>query len=318
MDNILSKRKKPDAEALSDKLDSSISTDSPMLEQLQLMERQLDARIMRRMLAIQESIKAPNRVTRTLRLHVSNSYAHQEHQEADPEVVEPPCWTLKVSGYLLDDAGARAAATPATRFTQYLSKVAITLDEKLYPGSQALIEWIKNPSEPPTDSFEIKRQGNIDSVCRLSFFMDYAPEKFALPAILATALNMKVDTKAKILNAMFAYIKNRNLLDALNPTTLKCDDVLREVFQVTEFPIYELSNRLAARLSRPDPLTVSYRIRVSGDPTTLEDVYEIPIEVPAEPDFDLRKLVALHDELLKKIEKTNEDVRIICHVIDVG
>ncbi len=58
-------------------------------------------------------------------------------QEADPEVSEPACWTLKVSGYLVDDAGNRVrGASTATRFTNFLSRVSIALDEKLYPGSQ--------------------------------------------------------------------------------------------------------------------------------------------------------------------------------------
>lgn len=255
--------------------------------------------------------------TRTLRIHISNTYAHQEHQEAEPEASEPACWTLKISGYLLDADGNRARGGAATRFTQFLSKAAVTLDEKLYPGSQTLVEWVKNPKEPPTDSFEIKRHGNIDSMCRISFFMDYAPEKYALPAALAGALQMRVDTKAKILAALFVYIKSRNLLDALDSTTLKCDDVLRDVFQATEFPIHELSTRLAARLCRPDPIAVSYRIRVSGDPTTLEDVYDIAIDVAADFDVDMRRLVASHDDLLKKLEKCNEEVRLFQRRIEL-
>ncbi len=57
---------------------------------------------------------------------------------------------------------------------------------------QALIEWTRSAADPPTDAFEVKRHGHMDTQCRLAFHFDHAPEKFQLPPPLAAALGMQV------------------------------------------------------------------------------------------------------------------------------
>ena len=97
---------------------------------------------------------AREQVTRTLRIHVSNTYAHQAHQEVDPAIAEPPCFTLRVSGYLLDDHGHRVRDSDL-RFSNFLSKITFNFDEALYPGALALSEWIVNPKNPPVEGHEM-------------------------------------------------------------------------------------------------------------------------------------------------------------------
>ena len=47
---------------------------------------------------------------------------------------------------------------------------------------------------------------------------------------------------------------------------------------------------------------------VTGEPTAFEDVYEMAVDVPLEPDVDMRRLVADHEEIIRRVEKVNEEV----------
>ncbi len=185
--------------------------ESAVITQLQKLDRSLDARLLRRLLTVQEALQpsgshkaftpispypyqpnlryltptrtikqfhfffnivlficlfvlrawgssgccfAREQVTRTLRIHVSNTYAHQAHQEVNPAIAEPPCFTLRVSGYLLDDHGHRVRDSDL-RFSNFLNKITFNFDEALYPGALALSEWIVNPKNPPVEGHEM-------------------------------------------------------------------------------------------------------------------------------------------------------------------
>jgi hypothetical protein len=62
---------------------------------------------------------------------------------------------------------------------------------------QALIEWTRCATDAPTDAFEVKRHGHMDTQCRLAFHFDHAPEKFQLPPGLVAALGMQVRRGAR-------------------------------------------------------------------------------------------------------------------------
>jgi hypothetical protein len=51
-----------------------------------------------------------------------------------------------------------------------------------------------------------------DSTCRISFFVDHAPERYKLPDSLAAALGIQTETKCHILSALFVYIRVRCIL----------------------------------------------------------------------------------------------------------
>lgn len=74
--SILAKRRKPDVDSLSDKADNTLTDDSLMMQQLVDLERQIDSRIMRRMLAIQEAVRDPKEV---VRVAASASLFSSEH-----------------------------------------------------------------------------------------------------------------------------------------------------------------------------------------------------------------------------------------------
>jgi hypothetical protein len=53
-------------------------------------------------------------------------------------------------------------------------------------------------------------------------------------------------------------------------------------------------------------------LSVTGEPTAFEDVYEMAVDVPIEPDVDMRKLVADHEEIIKRVEQVNQEVCVEC------
>lgn len=75
---------------------------------LQELQRRLDYSTQLLKSDIKEAVQMPQHAKRTLRIYVSNTHAHQHQRGAS--VHEPPCWTLHISGRVLDEPIAAAPA----------------------------------------------------------------------------------------------------------------------------------------------------------------------------------------------------------------
>ncbi len=50
--------------------------------------------------------------------------------------------------------------------------------------------------------------------------------------------------------------------------------------------------------------------RVTGDFATLEDTYDVRVEVPQEPSLEVKKVVRRHDEVVKSMEELQQQVSV--------
>ncbi|KAJ6760907.1 SWI/SNF COMPLEX COMPONENT SNF12-like protein ISOFORM X1 [Salix purpurea] len=100
--------------------------ESVIYTQLLEFEARMDAAMARKKMDIQESLKNPPRVRKTLRVYVFNTFENQLQGSNERKNAEPPSWSLKIIGRILED-GKDPVLTGIDPET--ISKILILLQE---------------------------------------------------------------------------------------------------------------------------------------------------------------------------------------------
>ena len=118
---------------------AAILPESALYTQLLEFEACADAALARKKVDIQEALKSPPCVQKTLRIYVFNTFANQIRTIPMKLNAEPPTWTLKVIGRILEDGvdpdqpGAVQKSNPFyPKFSSFFKRVTIQLDQRLY------------------------------------------------------------------------------------------------------------------------------------------------------------------------------------------
>ncbi|TVU33894.1 hypothetical protein EJB05_15708, partial [Eragrostis curvula] len=168
------KRKLPEKQ-LPDRV-AALLPESALYTQLLEFESRVDAALARKKVDIQEALKTPPLLQRTLRIYVFNTFANQGPCTIPPpKNADPPTWSLKIIG----------------RFSQFFKRVTIALDPSLYPENPLII-WENARSAAPQEGFEVKRKGDKEFVANIRLEMNYTPEKFKLSQPLMEVLGVEL------------------------------------------------------------------------------------------------------------------------------
>ncbi|CAO3594867.1 unnamed protein product [Absidia cylindrospora] len=264
----------------------SFVPESTLYTELSEFEKKLDATIMRKRLDVQEAIGKPTKVFRTLRLFISNTLADQVNSGAEEENSfglnkgNPPSWTLKIEGRLLDPAVPTKKAQPIQKFTSFFRSIVVELDRdtNLYPEGN-IIEWHKQPDATEYDGVEIKRNGDMNVNARIILDPEYNPQKFKLSEGLARLINIKLDTRPRIIMELWNYIKNHKLQDNEDKRIIHCDAALYQLFGSRQIPFSALPDLINQHLSRPDPIVLNYTIRVDKEFYQSPKAFDVDVEL---------------------------------------
>ncbi|KAJ6875783.1 hypothetical protein NC652_035224 [Populus alba x Populus x berolinensis] len=188
--------------------------ESALYTQLLEFEARVDTAMARKKMDIQESLKNPSRVRKTLRVYVFNTFENQVQGSNERKSSEPPSWSLKIIGRILED-GKDPVLTgmtqkPYPKFSSYFKKITIYLDQSLYLDNHVIL-WESTRSPILHEGFEVKRKGNKEFTARIRLEMNYVPEKFKLSPALSEILGIEVETRPRILVAIWHYVKSRKL-----------------------------------------------------------------------------------------------------------
>ncbi|KAI8143117.1 hypothetical protein BJV82DRAFT_611421 [Fennellomyces sp. T-0311] len=261
--------------------------ESKLYTELSEFEKKLDATIMRKRLDVQEALGKPTKVKRTLRIFVSNTSSDQisAQQNADDENFDfnsgnPPSWTLKIEGRLLDPPIPTKKAQPVQKFTSFFRSIVIELerDPKLYPEGNT-IEWHKQANSPEHDGVEVSRRGDASVNARIILEPEYMPQKYKLDGPLSETLDLKMETKPQIVMAIWNYIKHHKLQDADDKRVIHCDPRLQQLFGVPQIHFSHIPELINNHLARPDPIVINYTIRVDKDFHQSPQAYDIDVEL---------------------------------------
>ncbi|CAI2302865.1 unnamed protein product [Caenorhabditis sp. 36 PRJEB53466] len=247
-------------------------------------EQQLDSTLSRKKLDITEALKRPLKVKKRLRIYISHTFIEEKHPEKENDEATLPMWELRVEGRLLEDT--TPATTPGQRplpkrkFSSFFKSLVIELDKDLYGPDQHLVEWHRTPQTNETDGFQVKRAGDRPVKCRILLLLDNHPNKFKLHPRLAKVLGIAAETRPKIIEALWQYIKTHGLQDPQERDIINCDPFLFQVFGVKRMRFMEVPTKLHHLLHQVDPLEFNHVIQRPKD--GLEQVstcYDIDVEL---------------------------------------
>ncbi|KAL6960425.1 hypothetical protein U1Q18_038190 [Sarracenia purpurea var. burkii] len=284
---------------------AAILPESALYTQLLEFESRVDAALSRKKIDIQEAIKNPPSIQKMLRIYVFNTFANQIRTIPMKPNADPPTWTLKIVGRILeegidpDHAGMmQRSSSLYPKFSSFFKKVTIYLDQRLYPENH-IIMWDGARSPTPQEGFEVKRIGDKEFTANIRLEMNYTPEKFKLSPALMEVLGIEVDTRPRIIAAIWHYVKARKLQNANDPSYFHCDPPLQRVFGEENMKFTTVSQKISNHLSSPQPIHLDHMIKLSGNNPAGNACYDVLVDVP----FPIQKELSV---LLANTEKTKE------------
>ncbi|XP_052188662.1 SWI/SNF complex component SNF12 homolog [Diospyros lotus] len=292
---------------------AAILPESALYTQLLEFESRVDAALTRKKIDIQEAIKNPPSIQKTLRIYVFNTFANQTQTIPKKPNAEPPSWTLKIVGRILEEgmdpdhaAMMQRSSSLYPKFSAFFKRVTISLDQRLYPENH-IIMWDSARSPAPQEGFEVKRKGDKEFVANIRLEMNYMPEKFKLSPALMEVLGIEVDTRPRIIAAIWHYVKARKLQNPNDPSYFICDPPLQKVFGEDKMKFTMVSQKISHHLSPPQPIHLEHRIKLSGNSPAGNACYDVLVDVPFPIQKELNALLA-NTEKTKEIESCDEAI----------
>ncbi|KAL8538418.1 hypothetical protein ACS0TY_000428 [Phlomoides rotata] len=292
---------------------AAILPESALYTQLLEFESRVDAALTRKKIDIQDSLKTPAYIQKTLRIYVFNSFANQIRTIPKKPNAEPPTWTLKIIGRILEEgmdpeqSAMMQKSNPAyPKFSSFFKRVTITLDQKIYPDNHLII-WDSARSPAPHEGFEVKRKGDQEFTASIRLEMNYMPEKYKLSAALTELLGIEVDTRSRIMAAVWHYVKARKLQCPDDPSSFICDPPLQRVFGEGKIKFTAVTQRITPHLFPPQPIHLEHRIKLSGNSPVGTACYDVVVDVPFPIQRELNVLLA-NTEKTKEIDTCDEAI----------
>ena len=283
-------------------------------------EAKIDAAMEKKKIEIQEGVRVrcPPHVQKTLRVYVFNTFSSQTKVDSlsEKKSAEEASWSLKIIGRILEDdkdpavAGTSQATSPSyPKFSAFFKRITIYLDQSLCPDDHVIV-WESALSSTQQDGFEVRRKGDKEFTARIKIEMNYTPEKFLLSIQLSELLGIKVETHPRIVAALWDYIKSRKLQSPNDPLFFMCDPPLKRVFGEEKMEFKMAVAKLSHHLTRPQPIQLEHRIKLSGDCLEGISCYDIQVDVPFTLEKDMSALLAMaNSESNKQIEAYDEQIR---------
>ncbi|KAL6559681.1 hypothetical protein OROGR_004798 [Orobanche gracilis] len=279
------KRKLPD-KLIPQKV-TAILPESALYTHLFEFEYRLDAALARKKTDIMESLKNPLRAQKILRTYIFNTYANQTGTNLEKGNPEPPSWSLKIIGRILEDGkdSGSESSTKYPEFSSFLKKITIYLDQNLYPNNHVIL-WENSRSTVLHEGFGMKRKGDKEFTAIVRLEMNYTPEKFKLSPALQEVLGIEVETRSRTVTALWHYIKMRQL----------------QIPSDTSSFMYN-----APSLSPPEHIHLEHKIKLSGDSPVGNTCYDVLVDVPLLLEREMSTSVA-NLEKNKEIDACDETI----------
>lgn len=226
-------------------------------------ERRLDSDISKKTLDIQESMRKPSRVKKTLKIFLTNLfYTHHDGS---------PSWELRIEGRLTDDP------RPKRKFSSFFKSLVIELDNEQYKPNDHLIEWHRTTLTSETDGFQVRRPGDKPVKCMILFQLEHQPPQFKIDPRLAKAIGMTTDTRPAIINAIWQYVKTKTLQDPEDREYILNDKDFKKIFECKRMKYTDIPSKLNSLLYPTEPIVIEHQI-IRGVGETQRAIYELDVD----------------------------------------
>ncbi|KAL7139560.1 hypothetical protein ABFS83_09G061000 [Erythranthe nasuta] len=279
------KRKLPD-KVIPEKVVAMLP-ESALYTQLLEFESRIDAALVRKKIDIVESLKNPVRVQKVLRIYMFNTYANQAETSSANENAEPPSWSLRLIGRILEDgkdpllegAAQKSNSSSYPKFSSFFKKITIYLDQGLYPDNHVIL-WESSRSPVLHEGFEVKRKGDKEFNAIVRLEMNHSPEKFKLSPALQEVLEIEVETRPRIMAALWHYVKMRNLQIPSDTSSFMCDPPLKKVFGEEKLKFSMVTQKITPHLTPPGHIHLEHRIKLSGGSPAGNTCCDVLVDIP--------------------------------------
>jgi len=313
----LRKKRKTSEKTIPEKLLAAIP-ESEMFAKLLAFEQEIDMVLQRRRFELHEDLRRPSQKEQKLRVWV-----YHEFKEAHG--AEPASWTLKLVGKLLGSEELHWRSGLNKKFSSFVKTMHVLLTTQGSEAGPEIVEWSKPAGFEEVDGLEIKRVGTRTVETQILIHLDCCPERFQLSQQLADVLQLNVnnqESRTKVLEALWHYIKVMNLQDSSNSAQILCDQKLKKLFGCDKADISSLLKRLDEHMSPSPPVTIHHTIRLplyGSDPAELDQCYDVDVLVndPAPgADFERFFVATPKDSERKyKIDSLNEEILRVANTI---
>uniref|UniRef100_A0A0C9SA00 TSA: Wollemia nobilis Ref_Wollemi_Transcript_5488_2150 transcribed RNA sequence n=1 Tax=Wollemia nobilis TaxID=56998 RepID=A0A0C9SA00_9CONI len=290
---------------------AALLPESALYTQLLEFEARVDSALARKKIDIQEALKNPPSLQRTLRIYVFNTFANQ-NKSLQQQNMDPPSWTLRIIGSLEDGMEVDASGMPKQnsstppKFSSFFKRITVTLDPNLYPENHTIV-WDNARSPAPVEGLEIKRKGDKEFTASIRLEMNYVPEKFKLSPPLTELLGIEVDTRPRIIAALWQYVKAKKLQHPNDPSVINCDPPLQKVFGGEKIKFSYISQKLSQHLSPPQPIHLEHKLKLSGSSPVGDACYDVLVDVPIPLQKEMQAFLA-NIEKHKDIDACDEAI----------
>ena len=287
---IAPKRNPMETDLISEDYDK-ISSNAKLFRYLQQIEKEIDNKIFKSRLDLQEKLVIPSqKVKALLRTHICSYLLYESNDIGEIKTY----FQMRIQGKVMAVLDQLPGGT-YHKFTHYFQKIIIkfsSTNENKYQD----IEWT-NPNlssynstiasvatSNDIDGFDIKRPLDIKSPVRMKifFYLNYPNQEYKLKPALAELLGITQETRPRILYHMWQYIKINSLQDNESPNVIINNKPLQRIFLCEKMDITSLTARLVDQIQPPDPIDVDFTVNLNEnleENQILKDIV-IPIEDP--------------------------------------
>ncbi|RDY05511.1 SWI/SNF complex component SNF12-like protein, partial [Mucuna pruriens] len=269
--------------------------ESAIYAKLLQLETRIDSALLRKKIDVQDAVRNPPCVRKTLRIYVYNTFSNQVKTEPGKVDVEEPSWALRITGRVLEDGKdpVEDGITPKEnpKFSSFFKKITIYLDQGFYPDNHVVV-WDSARSPAQRDGFEVKRKGDKEFTAVVRMTMNYSPDKFVVSAQLSKVLGIEFDSRARIIAALWHYVKCKKLQSPNDPSFFMCDPSLQRVFGEEKMKFSVASQKISQHLSPPQPVHLEHKIKLSGNCPSGTTSYDVQVDVPLSPEKDMSAFLA--------------------------
>lgn len=275
-------------------------------------EAQIDATLARKKIDIKESVRNPPSVQKTLRIYVYNTFSNSQSPiDSEKKIADEPSWSLKITGRILEDGKdpvvsevSKKSSPTYPKFSAFFKKITIYLDQNLYPDNHVIL-WESARSPIQQEGFEVKRKGDKEFTAVIRIEMNYVPEKFMVSTQLSKLLGIEIETRPRIIAALWHYVKSKKLQSPNDPSFFMCDPPLQRVFGEEKIKFSLVAQKISQHLSQPQPIHLQHKIKLSGNCPAGTACYDVQVDVPFPLEKDMSSFLA-SIERHKEIDSCDE------------
>jgi len=232
------------------------------------LEHDIKSFLKSKMLNVKEDILAGNAsVKRTVKVLV----------EVNPRFTEDS-WEVRIEGRVEDNI----PEMQSTKLLSVFERVKVEFTKKDGQAPYLPVQWTKSKTAQDA-AFEgisiVRKYPPADQVtANISFYLDHSPHRFRLSDSLQKVLGITEESRARVVAALWQYIKNNRLQDPEERRIINLNEELQAVFGAEEkVEFHRLLQMLKPHLLELKPLTIT--VPIKRDQELWRRQYAVPVAV---------------------------------------